>query len=29
MTGGDFSKWVEKNEALHKDLMQEAGFLAK
>ena len=27
MTGGDFSKWVEKNEALHKD--QEAGFLAK
>ena len=29
MTGGDYVKWVEKNEALHKDLMQEAGFLAK
>ncbi len=29
MTGGDFVKWVEKNEAMHKGLMQEAGFLAK
>jgi putative tricarboxylic transport membrane protein len=29
MTGGDFAKWVEKNETLHKSLMQEAGFLAK
>jgi len=29
MTGADFAKWVEKNEAMHKDLMQEAGFLAK
>jgi putative tricarboxylic transport membrane protein len=29
MTGGDFVKWVEKNETLHKSLMQEAGFLAK
>jgi tripartite-type tricarboxylate transporter receptor subunit TctC len=29
MTGGDFAKWVEKNEAMHKSLMQEAGFLAK
>jgi putative tricarboxylic transport membrane protein len=29
MTGGDFVKWVEKNETMHKGLMQEAGFLAK
>jgi putative tricarboxylic transport membrane protein len=29
MTGADFTKWVEKNEAMHKGLMQEAGFLAK
>jgi tripartite-type tricarboxylate transporter receptor subunit TctC len=29
MTGGDFVKWLEKNEAMHKGLMQEAGFLAK
>jgi tripartite-type tricarboxylate transporter receptor subunit TctC len=29
MTGADYTKWVEKNEALHKGLMQEAGFLAK
>jgi tripartite-type tricarboxylate transporter receptor subunit TctC len=29
MTGADYAKWVEKNEALHKSLMQEAGFLAK
>jgi putative tricarboxylic transport membrane protein len=29
MTGADYAKWVEKNEALHKGLMQEAGFLAK
>jgi tripartite-type tricarboxylate transporter receptor subunit TctC len=29
MTGGDLSKRVEQNEALHKDLMQEARVLAK
>lgn len=29
MTGQDYVKWVEKNEALHRDLMKEAGFLAK
>jgi tripartite-type tricarboxylate transporter receptor subunit TctC len=29
MAGADYAKWVEKNEALHKGLMQEAGFLAK
>jgi tripartite-type tricarboxylate transporter receptor subunit TctC len=29
MTGGDFVKWLEKNENNHKSLMQEAGFLAK
>ena len=29
MTGADYATWVEKNEALHKGLMQEAGFLAK
>jgi ADP-L-glycero-D-manno-heptose 6-epimerase len=25
----DFPAWLEKNEALHKQLMGEAGFLAK
>lgn len=29
MAGQDYVKWVEKNEALHRDLMKEAGFLAK
>jgi putative tricarboxylic transport membrane protein len=29
MTGDDFRSWLEKNEKLHQDLMQEAGFLAK
>ncbi len=29
MTGADYVKWIEKNEALHRDLMKEAGFLAK
>ena len=29
MTGPDYLKWVEKNEALHRTLMKEAGFLAK
>jgi putative tricarboxylic transport membrane protein len=29
MTGGDYVKWVEKNELLHRSLMKEAGFLAK
>ena len=29
MTGEDYVKWVDKNEAMHQDLMQEAGFLAK
>ncbi len=29
MTGPEFVKWVEKAEATHKDLMKEAGFLAK
>jgi len=29
MTGADYVKWVEKNEALHRDLMKAAGFLAK
>ena len=29
MTGADYVKWVQKNEALHRDLMKEAGFLAK
>ena len=29
MTGPDYLKWVEKNEALHRNLMKEAGFLAK
>ena len=29
MTGADYAKWVEKEEARHRDLMKEAGFLAK
>ncbi len=29
MTGQEYVKWIEKNEALHRDLMKEAGFLAK
>ena len=29
MTGADYIKWVEKNEAMHLFLMKEAGFLAK
>jgi putative tricarboxylic transport membrane protein len=29
MSGPEFVKWVEKAEATHRDLMKEAGFLAK
>jgi len=29
MAGDEFKAWLEKNEKLHYDLMQEAGFLAK
>ncbi len=29
MTGADYVKWLEKNEAMHLFLMKEAGFLAK
>ena len=29
MTGKEFASWVQKNEILHRDLMKEAGFLAK
>ena len=29
MAGREYASWVEKNEALHRDLMKEAGFLAK
>jgi tripartite-type tricarboxylate transporter receptor subunit TctC len=29
MTGPEYAKWVEKAENTHKDLMKEAGFLAK
>ena len=29
MTGAEYAKWVEKAEATHKQLMTEAGFLAK
>ncbi|WP_395703077.1 Bug family tripartite tricarboxylate transporter substrate binding protein [Aquabacterium sp.] len=29
MTGADFRKWLEGAEAMHKQLMTEAGFLAK
>jgi putative tricarboxylic transport membrane protein len=28
MTGPDYTKWVEKEEARHRDLMKAAGFLA-
>jgi tripartite-type tricarboxylate transporter receptor subunit TctC len=28
MTGKEYLTWVEKNEALHRNLMKEAGFLA-
>jgi len=29
MTGSDYAKWVEKTEGIHRELMREAGFLAK
>ena len=29
MSGAEFVKWVEKAEATHRELMKEAGFLAK
>ena len=29
MTGKEYADWVAKNEALHHELMKEAGFLAK
>jgi tripartite-type tricarboxylate transporter receptor subunit TctC len=29
MTGADYAKWVDKAETLHRNLMKEAGFLAK
>ncbi len=29
MTGAEYATWVEKEEARHRDLMKEAGFLAK
>jgi tripartite-type tricarboxylate transporter receptor subunit TctC len=29
LTGAEFAKWVENAEKLHRDLMREAGFLAK
>lgn len=29
MSGKEFVAWIEKNEILHRDLMKEAGFLAK
>jgi hypothetical protein len=29
MTGKEFDKWLDANAALHKQLMQEAGFIAK
>jgi tripartite-type tricarboxylate transporter receptor subunit TctC len=28
MTGADYTKWVEKEENRHRDLMKEAGFIA-
>ena len=28
MTGGAFRGWLEREEARHRSLMQEAGFLA-
>jgi tripartite-type tricarboxylate transporter receptor subunit TctC len=29
MSGAEFRKWVENNETLHRNLMTEAGFMAK
>src|SRR5215813_8297955 len=29
MAGAEYAKWVEKEEARHRDLMKEAGFLAQ
>ena len=29
MTGPHYAKWVEKTEGIHRELMREAGFLAK
>jgi hypothetical protein len=29
MSGPEFAKWLETAEKLHRDLMTEAGFLAK
>ena len=29
MAGKEYASWVQKNEALHRELMKEAGFLAK
>ncbi len=29
MSGADYRKWLESNEALHRTLMTEAGFMAK
>jgi putative tricarboxylic transport membrane protein len=29
MTGADYVKWVSSEEQRHRDLMKEAGFLAK
>jgi len=29
MTGDEYAKWVAKEEQRHRDLMKEAGFLAK
>jgi len=28
MTGSDYANWVDKEEKRHRQLMQEAGFLA-
>jgi hypothetical protein len=29
MTGAEYVKWVEQAEAMHKGLMEKAGFMAK
>ncbi|MEY3815147.1 MAG: hypothetical protein RJA18_1614, partial [Pseudomonadota bacterium] len=29
LTGKEYVAWIEKNDALHGQLMKEAGFLAK
>ena len=29
MSGPEYAKWVEKAEDMHRELMKEAGFLAK